>query len=275
MDTHSPADDHGDSSFCIELDPDSTTVHLDAPADERDQAQQDLAALDTPSALGVDISKKWARGRTLTVCFLGGSTTLQKRVQNYASQWMQFANIKLQFISGTSANIRIAFTGKGGGSSSYVGTGSLSIKIPLPTMHLGLDDTSPPLTVQRATLHEFGHALGCIHEHQQPKSTIVWNKPVVIADHKGIWDPETVKRNIFDKYTPAQVSSSNFDQHSIMLYPIPLRWTLNGFSSQLNTSFSTTDKAFISAMYPFTTKRPLVVPTNPPVVAPSPMSETS
>jgi hypothetical protein len=27
-------------------------------------------------------------------------------------------------------------------------------------------------------------------------------------------------------------------------------------------------------MYPFTTKRPLAVPTNPPVVVPSPMSQT-
>jgi hypothetical protein len=270
-----PADTstYGDSSFCIEMDPDdSTGVYHDAPASERDYTQRSLAALNTPSALAVDTSKKWANGQTLTVCFFGGSTTLQRRVQNSASQWMQFANIKFHFVAGRSANIRIAFTGRGGASESYVGTGNLSINPSLPTMNLGLDDDSPLAVIQGTTLHEFGHALGCVHEHQQPNSTIVWNEEAVFAAHRGRWPEWKVRSNIFNKYNRNQVQGSNFDQYSIMLYEIPLAWTRNGFSSKANYSLSTTDKAFISAMYPFTARPPPVVPTTPkpPVVVSPP-----
>jgi hypothetical protein len=34
-------------------------------------------------------------------------------------------------------------------------------------------------------IHEFGHALGLIHEHQNPSGGIQWNKPVVCRYYEG------------------------------------------------------------------------------------------
>jgi hypothetical protein len=262
----------GDSSFCIERHSDGTTkIHYDAPESERASANQRLAGLSNkpailfgssdsaPSALRVVTDKMWANGRTLTVCFFGGSTTLQQSVQKYASQWTQFANIKFHFVPGRIADIRIAFTGRGNRSDSYVGSGNVSVNPLLPTMNLGLDDSSPAVEIQRTTLHEFGHALGCIHEHSLPNFNLEWNRRRVIAAHRGVWDHSTIEHNIFLKYNGQQVQPSAFDQCSIMVYPIPASWTNGVFSSNWNNNLSETDKAFISAMYPFPTQ-PAAIP---------------
>jgi hypothetical protein len=254
----------GDGSFCIEMyHRDSASIRYDAPSSERDSAHQRLAELSSehaissdstnsgPLALGVVTDAKWANGRTLTVCFFNGSAILRQNVRNNATQWTQFANIRFRFVAGRSADIRITFTGSGGGSSSYVGTNNTTADSSKATMDLGLDDGSSADNIRRATLHEFGHALGCIHEHSQPKFPFEWNKEVVFKAHEGIWTKAEVESNIFKKYNGQQVQSSDFDQFSIMLYPIPAAWTNGAFTSDWNTNLSGTDQAFISAMYPF------------------------
>ncbi len=55
-------------------------------------------------------------------------------------------------------------------------------------------------------LHEFGHTLGLIHEHQNPNRPINWNRAAVIADLSGPpnnWDEETIENNIFKRTTRA------------------------------------------------------------------------
>jgi hypothetical protein len=255
----------GDGSFCIELyhRDDSASIRYDAPASERDSAHQHLAELSSehaissdsthsgPLALGVLTETKWANGRTLTVCFFNGSPALRRNVRNNATQWTQFANIRLRFVAGRSADIRITFTGSDGGSQSYVGTDNTTVDSLEATMELALDDTSPAVVIRGITLHEFGHALGCIHEHSQPNVPFEWNTQAVIDDHEGIWTEAEVEHNIFERYNDQQVQSSDFDQFSIMLYPIPAAWTDGAFASGWNDNLSVTDQAFISAMYPF------------------------
>lgn len=68
--------------------------------------------------------------------------------------------------------IRISFdTDKAAGSWSYVGQESLSQPAGSATMNLGwIDDKSSTLsdTDKGTILHEFGHVLGLMHEHQSP-----------------------------------------------------------------------------------------------------------
>jgi hypothetical protein len=237
----------GDDSFCIEMHPDnSAAIPSDAPASEHDSEIIESAQ----SYLGVVRHLKWDNGRTLTVCFFNGSATLRQNVQNYANQWTQFANIKFRFVAGRSADIRISFTGHGGASQSYVGTENTLVDGSTPTMLLGFGDRTPDVTVRRTTLHEFGHALGCVHEHSQPNVNIEWNRQAVFAAHRGTWDQKTVEANILDRYNHEFVQATLFDKFSIMLYPIPASWTNGKFSSGWNNNLSETDKAFISALYP-------------------------
>jgi hypothetical protein len=64
------------------------------------------------------------------------------------------------------------------------------------------------------------------------------------------WDLATIRSNIFDHYDPAKVLATRVDARSIMMYPIPRAWTLDGFSSGLNARLSRRDRSFIRQAYP-------------------------
>lgn len=65
------------------------------------------------------------------------------------------------------ADIRVDFK-QGGGSSSRVGTDALSEKDQNKrTMNLDINLAHSEEFIRRKVLHEFGHVLGCEHEHRK------------------------------------------------------------------------------------------------------------
>src|SRR5918996_1323955 len=69
--------------------------------------------------------------------------------------------------------------------------------------------------------HEFGHAIGLAHEHQNPAGGIEWNEEVVLRDLSGppnSWTPEQIRHNVLEKYRADQIRGTDFDRDSIMLY---------------------------------------------------------
>lgn len=193
-------------------------------------------------------AKKWPIGATLKVRFLGGTSTQQDIVRQFAPEWSESANLKLNFTNTATAEIRITFDANLG-AWSYIGTDALSIPLNTATMNLGWQD-------QGVVLHEFGHAIGLIHEHQNPIGGIQWNRDAVIQDLSGPpnnWDLETIEHNIFEAYDKNQLNGTQLDKLSIMMYHIPARWTTDGFSTEFNEKLSATDKSFIGSEgnYPF------------------------
>lgn len=197
---------------------------------------------------------KWQPGTQVKVRFMEGDPQLQERVRQVAQEWTgpQMANLSLQFVEDGDADIRIAFQ-QGDGSWSYLGTVCQQIPAGEPTMNYGwLTPDSSDDQLRRVVLHEFGHALGLIHEHQNPNRPIAWNRAAVIADLSGPpnnWPLGTIENNIFKKYDPAALSSTPTDPLSIMMYPIPASWTTDGFSTGLNRELSEIDKEFIRDAY--------------------------
>jgi serralysin len=200
---------------------------------------------------------RWPNGAQVTIRFLEGDQTLQARVQAVAQEWVG-PNMARLFLSFKPQNeqktdIRIAFQ-RGKGSWSVLGTVCRTVPEPEPTMNFGwIDANSPDPVLRSVVLHEFGHALGLIHEHQNPKGGIPWNEDAVIADLSGPpnnWDLATISHNMFDRYSPDAVSGTEVDSQSIMMYPIPAAWTLNGFSAGFNSELSEKDKTFIRFAYP-------------------------
>lgn len=197
----------------------------------------------------------WKKGTTLRVKFLGGDPKIHEKVKYYANEWSKYGNLKFQFVSNGEAEIRIAFI-EGAGSWSAVGTDAYAeVDQNKPTMNYGwLNPNLPEEEFSTVILHEFGHVCGLTHEHENPEGGIQWNKDKVYADLSGPpnnWDKDTIDHNMFSRYEEDIILYSNFDPKSIMLYPIPKEWTINGFSINFeNTKLSENDKEFMKTAYP-------------------------
>ena len=201
----------------------------------------------------IPIGKLWMNGSTLRVRFLGGNAAQQAKAKEQALWWTTFANIKFDFNNAADAEIRIAFD-PNDGAWSYIGTDNRGIPANQPTMNLGFLDGG-------TAGHEFGHALGLAHEHQNPAGGIQWNEAVVLRDLAGPpnnWDQATIRHNVLAKYTADQIKGTTFDPDSIMLYFFPASWTRNGVATKANHVLSATDKAFIASAEAYPKTAPTV-----------------
>lgn len=201
----------------------------------------------------VEKFKLWENGRTLRVKFLDGPPEVQDKVRRIAKEWEGLANLTLEFVDSGSAQIRISFAEKGF-SWSTVGTDALTVPSNEATMNYGWLEADTPLReYERVVRHEFGHALGMIHEHQNPAATgrIPWDKPKVYAYYaQQDWSQADVDFNIFEVYDEDSTNYTEFDPTSIMQYAVPDALTIGSFSIGWNTVFSPTDIEFMRRQYP-------------------------
>jgi hypothetical protein len=200
--------------------------------------------------------KKWPNGTEINCRFLDGSPTQKKKVEDKAHIWERYVNIKLKFVDTGPAEVRISFLADPG-SWSAVGTDALNLPyFPLhePTMNFGwLEDDTDDGEYNRVVLHEFGHALGAIHEHQSPGATLKWNTDEVYRVYSGppnFWSREDIDHNILRKYSKEQMNWTAFDEKSIMLYELPGSLFEDGKGTPSNKDLSDNDKKFMGEMYP-------------------------
>jgi serralysin len=198
---------------------------------------------------------RWPKDTIITASFLDGDEEVQARVREVALRWFtpQLASrLRLVFQEDNDSLIRISFRQRG--SWSVLGTQCKRITdMSRPTMNYGwLSPDSTDEQVRRVVLHEFGHALGLIHEHQNPAGGIQWDYDAVRRDLSGPpnnWDDATIQRNMFEPLAEGESNHTDLDEDSIMMYPIPASWTIDGFNVGLNSDLSATDKSFIHSIY--------------------------
>ncbi len=201
-----------------------------------------------------DPRRYWPTGATLRVRFLDGDPRLHRRVAAAAEAWTEEANLELAFGDDPAAELRVTVTR--GESWSAVGTDALVTEAhpaDRPTMSLNLSMGTQDRSLRRHVRHEFGHALGLVHEHQSPEGGIRWNRDEVyraMAGPPNHWDRNQVDVNYFERYSRDHVKATRFDPESVMLYTVPRSWTVDGTSFPENADLSELDRAFVAAAYP-------------------------
>jgi hypothetical protein len=249
--------------------------------------------------------RRWPAGTPVRVAFLGGSDALRRDIESATRAWTNEANIVLDF-GGTpggtgyrewsptdtdySAEIRVAFFSDGQfkGQWSQIGTDSVNdllSKPNEPSLNLHGFDVDRPTYWNFIIIHEFGRALGLVHEHQHPtegcERDIRWeddpgyvpttdNQGRFIPDAQGRkpgvytilggppnhWDRDRVDTNLRNVRASNAYQFSHFDKYSVIKYPMSDTWLNSGATSEcfqlgINLELSPQDKLGIRAAYPY------------------------
>ncbi|MHC8335505.1 M12 family metallopeptidase [Pseudomonas sp. LB3P25] len=199
----------------------------------------------------VNYSKLWVNGRTLKIAFMDAPDSGHKqKIIDAASQWLPYINLKFEFVDDLQGEIRIAT--RNNDNSSMLGTDALLIHPDWPTMNLGVKPEHEDFRV--IVTHEFGHALGAMHEHQHPEAKIPWDKPKVYEFYQNRkMNPltkEQVDRNIFSPFNTIEAIYTPYDRKSIMHYPVANTLTLGNWEIPINRKISKKDKRLMKLLYP-------------------------
>lgn len=185
-------------------------------------------------------------GEPVRVCFFEGSTALRARIAAVANRWAEIPDTSLKLDFGDPAaprlcssrefnHIRVGFRYKG--YWSLVGRESVELAAQNEqSMNLARFNTVPPPNARfdRVVLHEFGHALGMYHEHQNEVGRChkEYNWELVKKELMGdpnFWTEDQVNHNMGPR--PGQGEPGPFDVKSIMIYSFPPKFYISGDAS--------------------------------------------
>ena len=242
-----------------------------ASMESRDRWMASLAYAEGGLEFLVADLQSWTPGQVVRVAFLDGSPELYRAIEGATWPISDTANIVLDFKQGGSyrtwstsdteyaAEIRISFDL--GGYFSLLGGDSVNSHIGLPgqpvggapnqrTLNLGGFSVTRPEGWEGTTRHEFLHALGIHHEHQNMRgpcqAAFRWEddpgyqptrdqRGAYISDTEGLrpgiytylsgypngWPRSKVDSNLRTPGDTSSLVSGPFDPSSIMLYRFP------------------------------------------------------
>jgi serralysin len=228
------------SQFCVgqEAEKARTPIHLCTMMGE----------IEPPHQIVGEGTLLWQK-KKVSVYFMDGDGS-EQRVLSVANEWRNYSGV--QFIRSweeRSADIRVSF--RTDGWWSHIGSYALEVGKDSATMSLDSLYLYPPAKFRSVVLHEFGHALGLLHEHQHKFLDIKWNFNALYAYYRKNYDVDSnwVKENVLEKYESPTAKNCTPDLHSIMIYEIPPGLTTDGLVVIEPLTLSDLDKRNIQRIY--------------------------
>lgn len=209
---------------------------------------------------------KWQSGQTLKILMMNGTDEHHQLFKRAVSIWAPYVNLKFEFHvlaleskglppTFLKDTIRVQFNQD---EKSYSRLGiyfNLSPSQDINYLNIQHSPKNKVIFVGTA-VHEFGHALGLLHEHQHPDvkqdgDAISICKYMLFLDVNKESELKKCKKNIAgitsEEIQEYNIDLSSFDRHSVMLYDDILKESKGFF----NASLSLGDKLFIAKHYPF------------------------
>lgn len=197
-----------------------------------------------------DITKTWQSGDTIRIKFLNGTETLQNKVKQYASIWLEYADLVFEYVE-NDADVKISFDWEGKLVSwSTIGTDCRLVPQNESSLNFVYLDDPDEEFVRGEVLRAFGHVLGLGFEHKNPSSPLVFkaNAAATLQDYYGLTEEEVI--DFMAQYQTDQMNYTNYDKSSIMVAEIPGSILENRrLATTFNTELSENDIAFISQLY--------------------------
>ena len=157
-------------------------------------------------------------------------------------------SLRFQIVEGKKGDIRISDDEGLKGNWSYIGTHAKHADESEPTMHLNRTDDSKAF--RSTALHEFGHALGLMHEHQHPENTVDWNTQAVFHEYTSeSVSEDLIQEQFLDVFSDPEFLVTPYDKKSVMHYHVPGRLRSNEQDIPGNTHLSKGDQDAIRKLY--------------------------
>lgn len=228
------------------------------------------AGVDEPMRIAMTTSKYWgAGGVKLSVGFMEQTATaLANKIIAAANLWAKTANVT--FVLSSLANAQVRISRGPGGYFSYLGTDILHIPASQETMNLErFSLNTPDSEYLRVVCHEFGHTLGCPHEHMRKDivSRLDPAKTIAYFEADQGWSATEIQQQVLTPLDERSLMSTPVDVTSIMCYQLPGSITTDGQPIPGGAQIDTSDAAFMATMYPLA-----VAPPTPPVPPPPPVN---
>jgi len=197
------------------------------------------------------------------VCFLDGGPEARDHVAQVAQRWDESTGLQLDFGpagnrsscgTGQPANVRVSFVGLG--YWSVVGIEAKQVDAKKQTLNLqGMDKATFTAEDDGIILHEFGHAIGFEHEHQNPVSVCAKEFDWDYLYKAMGWSKKKVDINMRQLPPSSKLLTTTFDPSSVMLYSLEKEafkepTTAKCYIPTPNNAISTLDRQATATVYP-------------------------
>ena len=215
------------------------------------------------SELAAQTDAMWGLQHRISISFWGGKSETKEKVMSLANEWVEpgvgagiewiaapdndkTADIRVLIRNIPEENDRIWQSKLGRNSQDNGDDPSMTLDIDHP------DCTEEEL--RRHVLHEFGHALGFIHEHLRPdfqtKFPIISSKEKLLELYKP-WDWDTIQWNVLGQPPLAGITTYGTpDENSIMIYSFKEGVLQGDKTIGWNTHLSAEDLKYAREAYP-------------------------